>query len=154
MIKETLLELRKERCVNLSVETFGNMDVASFLERAEGIAGAGAWMLYESVAEAGLNPCAGIDAATLVPCAKVRVFGPLAELRLEKAPGERAGCARIVAEVAEGMPGEAVFPRVQSYIVRGRPEKLVHKEYFKEDEDGSGFLTLFCERLAGLAGGR
>ena len=129
------------------------MDAADFLKEAVRLVPSGGWVMYESVPKAGLDKFDNaLQAKDLQPCSSVRVFGTRAELRLEKEPGDLSGQASIIVEGEEN-DSEAVscLCREQDYLLRGIPGKLIHREYFCEDE--SGFPRLVCDRAAGIDGG-
>ncbi|WP_165078134.1 MULTISPECIES: hypothetical protein [unclassified Desulfovibrio] len=107
------------------------------------------WLLAESPRGVAWNRFSGEalpgDAAEIE---RLAIFGPDAELRLEKAFGAASGPARLL-RVDEA--GEPTFERLSRYpLANGM--RLAYAEHFREDEK-SGVLRLAWARFCGVTEG-
>lgn len=108
----------------------------------------GGWLLAESPRAVEFRPWDGTVADALKrEFSSLIIFGPRAEVRMEKSPGSTTGWMRVVRSDPAG--GEFLARR-QRALLRDKG-RLLCDEYFTEDDD-SGFLLKVGGRLCGVEG--
>ena len=105
------------------------------------------WLLAESPRKCVFEPfCGKLDSQMKNEFASLTIFGPNAEIRMEKTSGQAVGWLRFLrADPA----GEEFLARRSSALLRdGSGRHLLFDEYFKPD--ACGFLIRHCGRLCGV----
>lgn len=145
-MKNNLVETRR---ISLLCDTAA-MTLPAALDWARGhVAPVTGWLLAESPRGVVWSPFSG-DALPGDPAEIERlvIFGPEAELRLEKAYGAPSGHVRLLRVDAAGEP---TFERVSRYpLANGM--RLAYAEHFCEDAQ-SGILRLAWARFCGVTEG-
>lgn len=123
-----------------------DVDEMLTLARRE-VAPQGGWLLAEAPRAVVFTPWDGTMGEQLKrEFSSMTIFGPQAEVRMEKTPDALRGRMRVVRSDPEGE--ELFLARRQSALLRDKG-RLLYDEYFREDED-SGFLFKALGRLCGV----
>lgn len=107
------------------------------------------WLLAEAPQQIIWRRLADVDAKDVpAQCENLLLFGPEAELRLNKGYAAEAGNARLVTRADEGREG---LERLSSYLLGKGGTMLEYAEFFRADEQ-SGLLRLEFARYCGVRG--
>lgn len=123
-------------------------DIAEFRDMAVQLFPTGeAWLILESPRQFIFRTFdKNLETEAAQEAFNIRIFGPEAEIRMEKDSGEDNGQLRVLRDDPDG---EACLCRHLGALLRDNPSRqLIYEEYFKPDV--SGFLRAFCGRLCGV----